>query len=186
MFQTAAAIPTLTATPRALPAIPRPLADASPVERPSGLYPAWKISMVSVGEGCSPGGQPCRAQRKVQAIIRRSGRGAMTRTSTRGIPILDGVETAVAAARVAVRSAARFAFHRGLAQTPPGGFSLCSSALVAPGSYRQARFSHIAALCPNLRRGGIHLCLDRPTDGVTHTAGGLFRLGDTCSKRRLE
>ena len=41
-----------------------------------------------------------------------------TRTDKGGIPILDGVETAVAAARLAVRSATRSALHRGLAQTP--------------------------------------------------------------------
>ena len=34
LFQSAPAIPTLTAAPRALPAIPRPSADGSPVERP--------------------------------------------------------------------------------------------------------------------------------------------------------
>ena len=33
LFQTAAAIPTLTAAPRALPTIPRPAADGGPVER---------------------------------------------------------------------------------------------------------------------------------------------------------
>ena len=45
----------------------------------------------------------------------------MTRTDRRGNPILDGVETAVAAARGAASTAARSAFHRGLAQTftPP-------------------------------------------------------------------
>ena len=51
----------------------------------------------------------------------------MTRTDRRGSPILKGVETAVAAARVAVSSATRSAFRRGLAQTftpppPPPGF----------------------------------------------------------------
>ena len=35
----------------------------------------------------------------------------MTRTGRRGRPILDGAETAVAAARVAVSSAARSAFR---------------------------------------------------------------------------
>ena len=34
LFQTAAVIPTLTAAPRALPAIPQPSADGGPVERP--------------------------------------------------------------------------------------------------------------------------------------------------------
>ena len=34
LFQSAPAIPTLTATPSPLPAIPRPPADGSPVERP--------------------------------------------------------------------------------------------------------------------------------------------------------
>ncbi len=45
----------------------------------------------------------------------------MTRTDRRGSRILDGVETAVAAARVAMSSATRSAFRRGLAQmfTPP-------------------------------------------------------------------
>ena len=43
----------------------------------------------------------------------------MTRTGGRGIRILGGAETAVAAARPAVISAIRSAFHRGLAQTPP-------------------------------------------------------------------
>ena len=45
----------------------------------------------------------------------------MTRTGRRGIPILDGAEAAVAVARVAVSSATRSAFRRGLAQmfTPP-------------------------------------------------------------------
>ena len=43
----------------------------------------------------------------------------MTRTGGRGNPILDGAEAAVAAARVAVISATRSAFHRGLAQTAP-------------------------------------------------------------------
>ena len=45
----------------------------------------------------------------------------MTSTGRRGTPILDGAETAVAAARVAVSSATRSAFRRGLAQlfTPP-------------------------------------------------------------------
>ncbi len=42
----------------------------------------------------------------------------MTPTGGRGIRILGGAETAVAAARVAVTSAARAAFHRGLAYTP--------------------------------------------------------------------
>ena len=69
----------------------------------------------------------------------------MTRTGGRGIRILDGAETAVAAARVAVISATRSAFHRGLAQTVPR-FSLCSSPLVPSGSYRQARSSPISAL----------------------------------------
>ena len=49
----------------------------------------------------------------------------MTRTDRRGSPILDGVETAVAAARGAVSTATRSAFHRGLAQTftpPPPDF----------------------------------------------------------------
>ena len=51
------------------------------------------------------------------------GTGAMTRTDGRGGPVLDGVETAVAAARVSVSSATRSAFDRGLAQTSPPGFS---------------------------------------------------------------
>ena len=61
----------------------------------------------------------------------------------------DRVDTAVAAARVAVRPATRSAFRRGLAQTfpppPPPRFSLRSSPLVPSGSCRQARFSPIAA-----------------------------------------
>ena len=69
----------------------------------------------------------------------------MTGTGGRGIRILDGAETAVAAARVAVSSAAGSGFRRGLAQTAPR-FSLCSSPLVPSGSYRQARSSPISAL----------------------------------------
>ena len=42
----------------------------------------------------------------------------MIRTDRRGIPVLDGAQTAVAAARVDVRPATRSAFRRGLAQTP--------------------------------------------------------------------
>ena len=53
----------------------------------------------------------------------------MTRTGGRGNPILDGAEAAVAAARVAVISATRSAFHRGLAQTAPR-FSPSPSSLV--------------------------------------------------------
>ena len=45
------------------------------------------------------------------------GTGAMTRTDGWGGLVLDGVETAVAAARVSVSSATRSAFDRGLAQT---------------------------------------------------------------------
>ena len=56
---------------------------------------------------------------KARAIIGRSERGAMTRTDRRGIPILDGVETAVAAARVAVSSATRSAFHRSASPKSP-------------------------------------------------------------------
>ena len=55
----------------------------------------------------------------------------MTSTGRRGNPILDGAQTAVAAARVEVSSAARSAFLRGLAQTftpPPPDFP---SALVS-------------------------------------------------------
>ena len=60
---------------------------------------------------------------------------------------IDGVETAVAAARVAISSVVRSAFRRGLAQTftPPPRFSLRSSPLVPSGSCRQARFSPVAA-----------------------------------------
>ena len=43
----------------------------------------------------------------------------MTRIDRRGSRILDGVETAVAAARVAMSSATRSAFRRGLAQMSP-------------------------------------------------------------------
>ena len=43
----------------------------------------------------------------------------MTSAGRRGIPILDGAQTAVAAARVDVRPAPRSAFRRGLAQTFP-------------------------------------------------------------------
>ena len=43
----------------------------------------------------------------------------MTRIDRRGSRILDGVETAVAAARVAMSSATRSAFRRGLAQMFP-------------------------------------------------------------------
>ena len=47
----------------------------------------------------------------------------------RGIPIRDGVETAVAAARVAVSSASRSAFRRKLAQKSPPIFkpAVCGS-----------------------------------------------------------
>ena len=50
----------------------------------------------------------------------------MIRTGRRGFPIRDGVKTAVAAARVAVGSEPRSAFHRKLAQTftPPPDFPL--------------------------------------------------------------
>ena len=60
----------------------------------------------------------------------------MTRTDRRGSPILDGVETAVAAARGAVSSATRSAFHRGLAQTftPPDEFRRSASPLEPDGS----------------------------------------------------
>ena len=65
----------------------------------------------------------------------------------RGVPILDGVETAVAAARVAVSSASRSAFHCGLAQTfTPPRFPLCSSPHSPSGSLRQDRSPPIAAL----------------------------------------
>ena len=71
----------------------------------------------------------------------------MTGAGRRGIPILDGAETAVAAARVAVRSASRSAFRRGLAQTfTPPHFSLCSSTLAPSGSFRQVRSPPIASL----------------------------------------
>ena len=43
----------------------------------------------------------------------------MTSTGRRGIPVLDGVATEVAAAHVAVSSATRSALRRGLAQTFP-------------------------------------------------------------------
>ena len=56
----------------------------------------------------------------------------------------DGMGPAVAAARVAVSSAPRSAFRRGLAQTPLR-FSLCSNTRAKSGSYRQARPSPIAA-----------------------------------------
>ena len=48
----------------------------------------------------------------------------MTSTGRRGIPVLDGAATEVAAAHVAVSSATRSALHRGLAQTftPPPDF----------------------------------------------------------------
>ena len=62
----------------------------------------------------------------------------MTSTGRRGITILDGAETAVAAACAAVSSATRSGFRRGLAQTPPR-LSLRSSARAKSGSYRQAR-----------------------------------------------
>ena len=68
----------------------------------------------------------------------------MTRTGGRGIRILDGAETAVAAARVAVISATRSAFHRGLAQTAPR-FSLCSltpSSPPRPSRSFQDAFNH--------------------------------------------
>ena len=49
--------------------------------------------------------------------------------NSRRIPILDGVETAVAAARIAVSSASRSAFRRKLAQRspppPPPDFRAC-------------------------------------------------------------
>ena len=81
---------------------------------------------------------------KPRLIIRRSGRGAMTRTDTRGGPILDGVETAVAAARVAASSATRSAFHRGLAQTPPP----------PPGLFLASPAPHpISPPCPGCQAG---------------------------------
>ena len=70
----------------------------------------------------------------------------MTGAGRRGIPILDGAETAVAAASVAVSSASRSAFRRGLAQPFTPHFSLCSSTLAPSGSFRQARRQSIASL----------------------------------------
>ena len=102
------------------------------------------------------GGKPGHGPRKVQAIKTTSERGAMTRTGGRGIRILDGAETAVAAARVAVISATRSAFRRGPAQTAPR-FSLCSSLLVPSGSYRQARSSPIIPLSTESVSGALRV-----------------------------
>ena len=58
---------------------------------------------------------------------------------------IDGVETAVAAARVAGVSATRPDFRLAQMFTPPPRFSLRSSTRAPSGSCRQARFSPIAA-----------------------------------------
>ena len=81
----------------------------------------------------------------------------MTRTNRRGNPILDGVETVVAAARVAVSSATRSAFHRGLAPT---------SALAPSGSYRQARPQPIAARSERAREAIVSGCATSPAAGA--------------------
>ena len=100
----------------------------------------------------------------------------MTRIGRRGNPILGGAETAVAAARAAVSSAARSASRRGLAQTftPPPRFSLCSSPLAPSGSYRQAQSSPIAAPSASapevlrLREGRPSALFSRPTSHRNH------------------
>ena len=79
------------------------------------------------------------------------GTGAMTRTDGRGGPVLDGVETAVAAARVSVSSATRSAFDRGLAQTsppPPPDFRRSASPKSSSGNVSPFSPTRSARLMP--------------------------------------